>query len=641
MCGIAGVINGGNSEILRKMADIQAHRGPDDAGLEWFEAANSGLAQRRLSILDLSSAGHQPMKNARGNRWISFNGEIYNYRELRTELQTKGHKFKSNSDTEVILAAYDEWGASAVNRFNGMFALAIYDVQSRELFLARDHLGIKPLYYAQLGHTLLFASEAKSLFEYPAMKKEIEPDAVVSAIMLLWVPEPKTGFKNVFKLPAGHYATFKNGKFSLHEYWDVPIPESTPILTPSLETESTAKLVQLLEQAISRQIISDVPVGAFLSGGLDSSLIVALMRKAAPSAKLATYTIAFTEADKKMEAMPDDAMYARRVAKEFDTEHHELCIEPDSNTHLQKILWHLDDPVADGAAINTYLISKQAKARGTTVLLNGMGGDEVFGGYRKHFASLLIERYQKIPTPIRKGLIEPTVNAMPVAIGGKGIILTRWAKRFLGSASVPPLSAYVYGFNYHKPEGLREILADHLFQTDFEDLYPVRRYFELAERVKHLPLLQKMTYLDTKLFLTGINLIYSDKAMMAASVEGRPPLIDKEIVEFAAYLPSELKIKGRQQKYILKKAAESFLPNDIIYRPKAPFGTPLRAWMKTSLKLEMETLFSSNDFPHNRYIQKKYVRNLLDAHASGKADNAHALWGAFGVANWINQNETV
>ncbi len=635
MCGIAGIINGGSPQNLQRMADIQSHRGPDDWGLQWFDDDNSGLAHRRLSILDLSPAGHQPMVNKSGKRWITFNGEIYNYLEIRTELKHKGHYFSSNSDTEVILAAYDEWGAHCVERFNGMFAFGIYDIDSKELFIARDHLGIKPFYYAQKGETFIFASESKAIFEVGNYNAEIEPDAVISTLLLLWVPEPKTGFKNIFKLPAGHYGFFKNGKLKITEYWDIPIQGIT---TERSEESYIEELCDLLEQAVQRQMIADVPIGAFLSGGLDSSVIVALMRKTAPQKKISTYTIAFTERDKKLEAMPDDAFYARKVGKLFDTDHHEIVIDADINEMLPKMLWHLDDPVADGAAINTYLISKAAKDIGTTVLLNGMGGDEVFGGYRKHLAITLIARYQNLPNFTRKRLLEPLVNNLPVEIGGKGLKFIRWAKRFLRSAELHPIAAFAYGFAYFTPQEFRELVHEKFLKENFEDLYPVQAYLKAAEKVKHLPLVNQMTYLDTKLFLPGLNLLYSDKASMAASLESRPPLIDKDIVEFAAKLPDKYKINGKIQKYILKKAAEKYLPKEIIYRPKAPFGTPLRAWMKSGLDTSVRATFENKTLPHNNFLKANYPLSLLDKHQKGEADYAHALWGSFAAAKWIDQN---
>lgn len=638
VCGIAGIINGKHPEALRKMADIQAHRGPDDWGLKWFNEHQSGLAHRRLSILDLSSAGHQPMVNKRGDRWISFNGEIYNYLELKDQLEKLGHHFVSATDTEVILAAYDQWGPECVRAFNGMFAFGIYDTTAKELFIARDHLGVKPLYYAQKGETFAFASETKAIFEIPGFNKEIDPDAILSTLLLLWVPEPKTGFNNVHKLPAGHYGYFRKGKLTLTEYWDVPVHYGH--IEDKGEDYYVTELRHLLEQAVQRQMIADVPVGAFLSGGLDSSVVVALMRKAQPGAKLSTYTIGFSAHDKKMEAMPDDAFYARKVAQVFNTDHNEIILNPNVNDLLPKILWHLDDPIADGAAINTYLIAKAAKDSGTTVLLNGMGGDEVFGGYRRQLAAKVVDNYQRIPSLIRHGLIEPFVNAAPVAIGKYGMRRVRWAKRFLSSANLAPLDAFVYGFGFQKPQDLDQFVQEQFLKTDFRDIYPIRRQFEVAEKAKGCSLVQQMTYMDTKMFLSSLNLAYSDKATMAASVEGRPPLIDKDLVEFASGLPDKYKINGRVQKYLLKRASEAYIPKEIIYRRKSPFTTPLRSWMKSGLDKTFISLYQNKSAPFNRILKTEAPLQMLAQHQSGAADNALSLWGLLVSATWINQNAT-
>ena len=637
MCGIAGIVNGGDRDALERMALSQAHRGPDDFGLQWFGEHRAGIAHRRLSILDLSDAGHQPMCNSAGTRWITYNGEIYNYLELRAELLRRGHHFNSNSDTEVILAAYDEWGTACVERFNGMFAFGIYDVGSRELFIARDHLGIKPLYYLHRGAMFAFASEAKALFEIDGVDRDISFDAVVSTLLFLWVPEPQTGFEGVLKLEPGHRAIFANGRLQVEQYWDVPVAESGAF-AERRESDYVEELRDILERVIRRQMIADVPVGALLSGGLDSSLVVALMRKVTNGA-ISTYTITFSEQDKLMEAMPDDASYAGIVARRLETEHREIQVNPDINDLLPKILWHLDDPVADGAAINTYLISRGAKEVGTTVLLSGMGADEVFAGYRKQLASLLNARYKQVPSILRSGVIEPLVGALPVAIGGRGIRPVRWAKKFLRSVALDPLEAFIHGFAYFSREELHTLLAPPYNAVSFDDLYPVRRYREMAERVKGLPLIDQMTYLDTKLFLPGINLIYSDKASMAASVESRPPLIDIELVEFAARLPARYKINGRIQKFLLKRAAEAYLPREIIYRPKAAFGTPIRAWMKRGLVEDVRRRFSDDSASHRRYLNSELPENLLRQHASGREDHAHRLWGLYALSTWIEQQE--
>lgn len=637
MCGIAGIIKCGSSNALQKMISLQAHRGPDDAGICWFHEQSTGLAHRRLSILDLSQAGHQPMSDLSGNQWITFNGEIYNYRQLRDELKTKGYTFHSDTDTEVILAAYNHWGANCVKRFNGMFAFAIYNTTTQELFLARDHLGIKPLYYWHSIKKFAFASEAKSLFEVSNTNYSIDSEAVISSLLFLWVPEPKSGFIDIQKFPAGHYGIFSNGSLQLVQYWDIPLVVEEE-KKYRREEDWIDELRAILERAVQRQMLADVPVGAFLSGGLDSSLIVALMRKVS-NADISTYTIAFSEDDKRMEAMPDDARYARIVAKKFNTSHHEIPATSDFNNLLPKLLWHLDEPIADGAAINTYLISNGAKQRGTTVLLNGMGGDEVYGGYRKQLASLLIQRYHRLPQLLRSGIIYPLINRLPVAIGGKGIRLTRWAQKFVRSAQRSPLDAFMFGFAYFNHAELQQLLAPHLASIPFDELYAVQRYHQVANAAKGCSFIDTMLYLDTKLFLPGLNLAYSDKGSMAASVESRPPLLDVELVEFMARVPSRLKIHGRTQKYLLKRAAEAYLPREIIYRPKAAFGTPIRAWMRGWLGQEARRVFTHPNSMAANYIRTDFPLQLLDEHIVGKRDHAHRLWGIYTVMIWLQAQQ--
>lgn len=637
MCGIAGIIKCGSFDILQRMISLQAHRGPDDAGICWFQEQYAGLAHRRLSILDLSKAGHQPMSNLLSNHWITFNGEIYNYRQLRDELKTKGYTFTSDTDTEIILAAYNHWGADCVKRFNGMFAFAIYNEITQELFLARDHLGIKPLYYWQSGNKFAFASEAKSLFEISNIGNTIDHDAVISSLLFLWIPEPKSGFTDIQKFPPGHYGVFSNGSLQFSQYWDIPIiAEQEKKHRP--EEDWIDELRAILEGAVQRQMLADVQVGAFLSGGLDSSLIVALMRKVS-NADISTYTIAFNEDDKRMEAMPDDARYARIVAKKFNTSHHEIPATHDFNNLLPKLLWHLDEPIADGAAINTYLISCGAKQHGTTVLLNGMGGDEVYGGYRKQLASLLIQQYHRLPKWIRTGLIHPLSHCLPVAIGGKGIRFTRWAQKFVRSAEQSPLDAFMFGFAYFNSDELQQLLAPRLASIPFDKLYPVQRYRHVADAARGCSFIDTMLYLDTKLFLPGLNLAYSDKGSMAASVESRPPLLDVELVEFMARVPSQLKIRGRTQKYLLKRAAEAYLPREIIYRPKAAFGTPIRAWMRGWLGQEARRVFTHPDSTVANYIRTDFPLQLLDEHIAGKRDHAHRLWGIYTVMIWLQAQQ--
>lgn len=637
MCGIAGILHGGDAPTLQRMIDLLSHRGPDDHGMTWFERRGSGLAHRRLSILDLSAAGHQPMANRTGERWITYNGEIYNYIELRDRLKGRGYRFVSNTDTEVILAAYDEWGPDCVKQFNGMFAFAIYDETADELFIARDHLGIKPLYYVQRGEMFAFASESKSLFEIPGLSRTVDFDGVVSTLLYLWIPEPTTAFQGVRKLEPGEFGIFRDGQLRITRYWDVPT-EPDPAYRNRSEGEVVEECREILERAVRRQMIADVPVGAFLSGGLDSSLIVALMRNVS-SSDITTYTITFSEHDKRMEAMPDDARYAQIVSRAFGTRHVEIEARAESNALLPEILWHLDDPIADGAAINTFLIADGARRDGTTVLLNGMGGDEVFGGYRKQLATLLVERYRRLPEALRRRLIEPIVDALPVSVGGRGIRLTRWAKKFLRSADLPSLEAFMFGFCYFTPPELHRLLASPYDAVPFENLYPIRRYREVASTTEGMGIINRMLYLDTKLFLPGLNLNYSDKAAMAASVETRPPLIDVELVEFVARLPARYKINGRIQKYLLKRAAEAYLPREIIYRPKAAFGTPIRSWMKSGIAERAAEVFSDEGHPSRQFLRMEFPLQMLEEHRRGVEDHAHRLWGLYTVATWLGEQE--
>ncbi len=634
MCGIIGIVNGGTPEQLERALRLLAHRGPDDWGIQWFAEHRSGLGHRRLAILDLTSAGHQPMGNQRGTRWITYNGELYNFRELRAELERRGYRFRSQTDTEVVLAAYDEWGQECVRRFNGMFAFGIYDTERRELFLARDHLGIKPLYYATVGETVAFASEAKALLALLGLEVQPDEDALLSTLILLWVPEPKSGFQGIQKLPPGHYAVVREGKVEVTEYWDIPLPGAEGWLHYRREEEYIDHLRYLLQRAVARQMISDVPIGAFLSGGVDSSLVVALMRRAEPAAALSTYTIAFTPEDHRIEAQPDDPAYARLVARRLQTQHREFCIRPDLNTLLPKVLWHLDEPIADGAALNTYLIARYAKQHGTSVLLTGMGGDEVFAGYRKQLATLLLARYHRLPGWFRKRLLEPFVQELPASWVRSRLRLMRWLKKLIFPMQLRPLQAFIYGFAYCPPERLQRLWRRRL--PDYEELYPIRRYYAVAERVREESLLQQLTYLDTKLFLPGLNLLYSDKAAMATAVETRPPLLDIEVVEFAFRVPDHYRIKGTMQKYLLKRAAEAYVPREVLYRPKAPFATPLIAWMSGPLGDRLQYWYTECSGRHHDYLNATEVLRLLDEHRRGGANHAHLLWACLVIAEWLS-----
>ncbi|MFY9611080.1 MAG: asparagine synthase (glutamine-hydrolyzing), partial [Blastocatellia bacterium] len=413
MCGIVGAINWGDSETLTRMNNIQAHRGPDDQGT-WEtrlpDGGFAGLGSRRLAILDLSSAGRMPMSTPDGRLTITYNGEVYNYPELRGELESKGYRFRSRSDTEAVLYLYQEYGAASVARLKGMFAFAIWDAQRKELFLARDHFGIKPLYYCHQGAHFAFASEIKALLEIPEMPRRMNLRALNQYLTFLWVPDPLTMFDQIVKLEAGHSAVYCNGDLRVEQYWDLKFPAAGHDFKAS-EAELANELRDRFIGSVKSQLLSDVPLGSFLSAGLDSSSIVAAMSQAS-SAPVRTYTIAFPDKYRRGEVTFDDTDVARRTANHFGCDHTEIVVEPDIVDLLPKLVWHMDEPVADPAIIAAYLVCREAR-KTATVLLSGVGGDELFAGYRKHAAYDLAQKYQRIPGPLREKLIEPLVMALP------------------------------------------------------------------------------------------------------------------------------------------------------------------------------------------------------------------------------------
>ncbi|MGH8543275.1 MAG: asparagine synthase (glutamine-hydrolyzing) [Gammaproteobacteria bacterium] len=624
MCGIAGLMHCGNKETLERMVDVQRHRGPDDAGVEWFEVRGSGLGHRRLSIIDLSPAGHQPMSNDAGTLWITYNGEVYNYREVREQLSTKGHSFRSQSDTEVILKAYETWGTECLNHLNGVFSFAIYNLRRDELFAARDRLGIKPFYYHQQGERLIFASEIKALLA--TFLVEARPDMVALHTPARFQVSPYTGFERIFKLPPAHYLVFRDGKLELTRYWKIEPREDLEID----ETEAHEHLDQLLRDAVLLQMIADVPVGVYLSGGLDSSVISALMKRVT-NERIHSFTIAFTPEDQRFEKMPDDSVYAREVAKDFDFVHHEAVIEPDIVDLLPRMTWHLDEPLADPAAINTYLLSKMAREQGIVVTLNGMGGDEVYAGYRKHLACLRADAYQAVlPGSLRQALVKFS-RAIPVATNRQGLRTMRWAKRFLSFASLPPLERYLASDLALPAEGYTALMP-------YGPAYPETYYYRAQETTfaaTEVSYLTQMCLNDTLFFLPDHNLTYSDKAAMAAGVETRPPLIDHRLVEYMFTLPPSLRIRRNTQKFLLKRMAESYLPKRIVHRAKAPFGSPLRSWIRGPLAEMVGDLLCETTVKARGIYDPATVGRLIELDRTGQEDNAHVIWTLLTMEVWF------
>lgn len=592
-----------------------AHRGPDDDGVRWFDEARSGIGHRRLSIIDLSPAGHQPMSNETGTLWITFNGEIYNYQEIRNELTAKGYRFKSQSDTEVIIKSYEEWGEKCLEKFNGMFAFAIFDIRTRRLFAARDRIGIKPFYYHHKNSSFVFASEIKAILASSLVEKK--PDYYSLHTPTRFQISPYTGFENILKLPPAHSLIFEKGRLTIRRYWNIEASENDP----GQEDDAVARLDELLQDAVRLQMIADVPVGVFLSGGLDSSIITALMRKNTRQ-DIHSFTIKFSDGDQKFEKAIDDSVYAKQVADRFGVHYHEFEIKPDIEDLVSKLVWHLDEPLGDPAAINTYLISRAARDLNIIVLLNGMGGDEIFGGYRKFLACLKADVYQSLVPGIFRPWIEKIFGTIPVATSTQGLKMVRWAKRFISFASLPQIERYLASDLSLSQEQYSEYFLNggryegtHFYESQKDTL-----------AFTGLSYLTKMCLNDTRVFLPEHNLTYSDKASMAASIESRPPLTDHRVVEFLFSLPPKYRIRGNVQKYLLKRVSEKYLPKNIVHRPKAPFGSPLRSWIRGPLSKMVEDLLSESSLKARGLYNPGYVSALIEKDRKGSEDNAHVIW---------------
>jgi asparagine synthase (glutamine-hydrolysing) len=623
MCGISGLVNIGNEKMLSAMSKAIAHRGPDDSGQIWFSEKRTGLAHRRLAIIDLSPAGHQPMSIGRQKHWITFNGEIYNYKEIRDELAKLGSAFTTQTDTEVLLQAFIHWGADCLARLNGIFAFAIYDREHHSLFVARDRLGVKPVYYVCKDSGFAFASEIKSFLQANVIQAEPDWHALFNPTR--YQISPSTGFKNIYSLPAAHFLTFTNGRCEIGPYWKI-----NPCETLSLEAEALENAEALLLAAIKRQSIADVEVGAMLSGGLDSSLISVLMQKL-QNKRLRTFTTSVRTIDQKFERMPDDSDYAKKLAQAQGFIHEELVLRPDIVSLLPKMIWHVEEPLADAATINTFLISHSARKNGIVVLLNGMGADEIWGGYRKHLACLRAEVYQKtIPSALRRCL-EQAAKLLPVASRYSGIRSFRWLKRFFSFSSLPPLERYLASdLSFSKME-YEQIFAKPMPYEE-TNYYVAQKKAFMANDTSYLT---KMCLLDTSFFLPQHNLLYSDKAAMAAGVESRPPFTDHVLTEFAFTLSPELRIKGSTQKYLIRKIAAQYLPQTIVKRGKASFGTPLRAWLRGPLKDMIDETLSYQKVKQRGLFNPTVVQEKIMADRAGRADHAYLIWQLLTMEIWF------
>jgi len=617
---------------------IQSHRGPDDSGI-WDRRSPDGcfvgLGSRRLAILDLSPLGRMPMCNHDHSIWITYNGEIYNFADLRQELESTGCSFKSHTDTEVLLHLYEKYGTDCVKRLNGMFSFAICDLRSGSpiLFVARDHFGVKPFYYFHSGERFAFASEVKALLQVPGIEAELDPESLHQYLTFLWVPGPKTMFQGIFKLPAGHFAIFRDGELKITQYWDLTFPQAGHKF-PRSEADLSEEIRERFRKSVRTQMVSDVPIGAFLSAGLDSSSIVAMMRRAT-NRPVRTYTITFPKKYRVGETTLDDPDVATRLAHHLGCENQRIVVEPDVTELLPKLVWHMDEPTADPAMIAAYLVCREARKQ-ATVLLSGVGGDELFAGYRKHIAQRWAQTYRRIPGSSRH-LFEAMISALP---GLRGTALkggVRLAKKMARSASLDPVRQFIANCTY-LDENHKNDLYNEQFSLNINGAHSDTTHRAAFNRVADADFLNQMLYVDTKIFMTSLNLTYNDKMSMASSVEVRVPFLDRELAEFVAWnVPPELKLKGflnPTTKYIFRKAMHD-LPEEVLQQPKAGFAAPVDYWLAHDLKGMVEDLLSPARIKQRGLFKVDSVRRLVEEQRTGRKDWSLQIWQFLTLELWI------
>lgn len=616
MCGFAGIFHLTTAKPVdparvERMCDAIAHRGPDGHGV--WTAPGVGLGHRRLSIIDLAGSP-QPMVSGDGRAVLVFNGEIYNFRELRRELQGHGAQFRTDGDSEVILAAWQRWGPDCLPRLHGMFAFAIYDLDTQDLFLARDRLGVKPLFHVALSDgSVIFGSELKALAAHPLLRREADPLAVEDYLAWGYVPDTRSILKGVNKLPAGHYLHLRRGKAMPEpvQWWDISFAERRKAKAADLEAE----LLHLMRQAVTSRMVADVPLGAFLSGGVDSSSVVALMAEASGQ-PVRTCSIGFDV------AALDESSYAEQVARRFGTDHRSRMVSPDDFEAVDHVAWMFDEPFADASAIGTWRVSQLARET-VTVALSGDGADEAFAGYRRHLFQRGEDRLRGLlPSALRRpvfgalGAVWPKADWAPRPLRAKSTLL---------SLATSSEEGYARSLSVIPPE-----LRDTLYSDDFRRLRgDYRAEQPLVDLMRKAPArsgLDRAQYADLKFWLPGDILTKVDRASMATSLEAREPLLDHRLIEFAAALPEGLRTRGRQGKWLLKRAMGRYLPDDILYRPKQGFVTPIGQWFRGALAGEARAIADSAALARTGWFDTGRIAALADAHIAGRGDHGRLLW---------------
>ena len=642
MCGIAGLISRDAERRIGAMLQSIEHRGRDDEGVWTSDPIDDvgrrvSLGHRRLAIIDTSKAGHQPMLSADGRYLLTFGGEIYNYRELREELKSKGHVFQSETDTEVLLTAFAEWGKECLSRLNGMFHFAVWDNQERTLTLARDHIGIKPLYYfyqpgnATQPGSLIFASEVKAILATDLVDRALDREALHQFLTFLWAPDPNTLFAGIKTLQPAHVLTLRDDEIRIEEWWDVSFDA---IEEGRSEAWWQEQVLETLQRVVNMEMVADVPLGSFLSGGIDSSGIVAMMKEHGAGRKVSTYTVGIEAEDLRYDIIPDDVEWARRVNQHLDTDYHEIMLQPAVAELLPKLVYHMDEPAID-MAIPSYLVSQAARET-LRVMLSGMGGDELFAGYPRQLAMKIAGALDPVPAMLRRPLMKTIEQTLPGGLPGRLTAPLRNAKKFARSAGLDFEERYLGYGTYFTDDAKKQLYSDELLSaTKGLDAYDAhRRYFS---RVKNAAPLNRLLYVDLKTFLPCLNLMTTDKTSMAANLEVRVPFLNREMIEFTARMPPDLKLRGFKRKYILKRALEKLLPVEVVWRKKAGFGAPIRSWLRGALRPLVDDLLSEATVRKRGLFRPEAVRRVVDANLSGREDLNLQVFQLLNLELWQRQ----
>jgi len=608
--------------VLERMNAVIHHRGPNSEG--FYVNGATGLAVRRLAIIDLVT-GDQPICNEDSTVWIVFNGEIYNYLELRSRLETKGHVFRTNSDTEVVVHLYEDYGPDCVDHLRGMFALAIWDEKQRLLLLIRDRLGQKPLYYAEHNGTFLFGSELKCILQYPRVPRKVDTEALHHYLTLQYVPDPWTAFKGIHKLPPAHRLIWQNGHIQIECYWDLAYEPKWKLPDPELKQ----RFSETITQAVRIRLMSEVPLGAHLSGGIDSSIVVGLMAGMMDQS-VKTFSIGFEE------GAFNELFYARQTAQAFSTEHHEFILKPDALEVLPHLVQHFDEPFADPAAIPTWYLAQLTRQH-VTVALNGDGGDEAFAGYQRYYGDLIADAYRRVPRFLRHSVTNHVLRALPVEADRpmeRSYIMS--LRQLVRAADISHAASVVRWGTYFNETEKRALYNDDMCQ-EINNTSSAALLEETFRRARAINRLDRTLYTDVHNYLPGALLPKVDRTTMAHSLEARSPFLDHKVMELAARLPTMWKVRGQQTKRILREVFADLVPSTVVKRGKVGFSVPLGMWFRGPLYQPARDLLIAPDARLHRYFRMDEVTRVIEENRRGQADNGKRIWALLNLEVWLRQ----